>query len=224
MTDPTLDRGTADPAANATADKTGDSTAPADSTANATVDQTADSTANATADQMVDATATATATADLTVDPTAHATTSPVGASDPIESWPIGRLLSTAARLVEHAWQEALEQRDLTHAGLIALHLLDAGELDQTDLAHRARVEAQTMSRTVDRLERAGFVERTSHPADRRRRYVARTEAGDRALEATRALEAEVFPAVGNPELVRYSLLEIIHAASRYRWGVAARD
>jgi len=194
MTDPIVDRGAADPAA-----------APA-------------------ADLTADLTVTANLAANLAADPTANAAATPIGASDPIESWPIGRLLSTAARLVEHAWQEALEQRDLTHAGLIALHLLDAGELDQTDLAHQARVEAQTMSRTVDRLERAGFVERTSHPADRRRRYVARTEAGDRALEATRALEAEVFPAVGNPELVRYSLLEIIHAASRDRWGVAARD
>lgn len=149
---------------------------------------------------------------------------SPLGdlaATDPIESWPIGRLLSTAARLVEHAWQEALEQRDLTHAGLITLHLLDGGALDQTELAHRARVEAQTMSRTVDRLERSGFVARTSDPGDRRRRHIVRTESGNRALEATRALEAEVFPAVGNPELVRYSLLEIIHAASRDRWGAA---
>jgi len=138
---------------------------------------------------------------------------------DPIESWPTGRLLSTAARLVEHAWQHALEQRDLTHAGLIVLHLLDAGALDQTTLAHRARVETQTMSRTIDRLERAGLVTRASDPTDRRRHHVLRTEDGDRALEATRALEAEVFPSVGNPELVRYSLLEIIHAASRDRWG-----
>jgi DNA-binding MarR family transcriptional regulator len=133
--------------------------------------------------------------------------------SDPIESWPIGRLLSTAARLVEHAWQEALEKRDLTHAGLIALHLLDGGPLDQTELAQRARVEA------VDRLERSGFVTRAKDLTDRRRRQIVRTAEGDQTLEATRALEAELFPAVGNPELVRYSLLEIIHAASRDRWG-----
>jgi DNA-binding MarR family transcriptional regulator len=139
--------------------------------------------------------------------------------SDPIESWPIGRLLSTAARLVEHAWQEALEKRDLTHAGLIALHLLDGGPLDQTELAQRARVEAQTMSRTVDRLERSGFVARANDLTDRRRRQIVRTAEGDQTLEATRALEAELFPAVGDPELVRYSLLEIIHAASRDRWG-----
>lgn len=140
---------------------------------------------------------------------------------DPIAAWPIGRLLSTAARLVEHAWAEALEQRGLTHAGLIALHLLDGGPLDQSELARRARVEAQTMSRTIDRLERSGLARRSPDPADRRRHLIARTDEGDAALEASRALEAEVFPTVGDPELVRYSLLEIIHAASRDRWGAA---
>lgn len=139
--------------------------------------------------------------------------------ADPMAAWPIGRLLSTAARLVEHAWANALEQRGLTHAGLIALHLLDAGPLDQAELARRARVEAQTMSRTIDRLERSGLAQRSADPADRRRHLISRTAEGDVALEATRALETEVFPAVGDPELVRYSLLEIINAASRNRWG-----
>ena len=139
-------------------------------------------------------------------------------AADPIASWPIGRLLSTAARLVEHAWAEALEERGLTHAGLIVLHLLDAGALTQTALARGARVESQTMSRTIDRLEKSGFVMRTDDPIDRRRHRIARTSQGDAALESSRALEAEFFPAVGDPELVRYSLLEIIYAASRDRW------
>ena len=31
-------------------------------------------------------------------------------------SWPTGRLLSTAARLVEHAWAEHLESVGITHA------------------------------------------------------------------------------------------------------------
>jgi DNA-binding MarR family transcriptional regulator len=139
-------------------------------------------------------------------------------AGDSIASWPIGRLLSTAARLVEHAWAEALEERGLTHAGLIVLHLLDAGALTQTALARGARVESQTMSRTIDRLEKSGYVVRMADPLDRRRHRIARTVEGDAALESSRALEAEVFPAVGDPELVRYSLLEIIHAASRDRW------
>ena len=132
--------------------------------------------------------------------------------------WPTGRLLSTAARLVEHAWAEALEKQGLTHAGLIALHLLDAGPLSQTDLAKRARVENQTMSRTIERLEREGFVARTADAGDRRRRVVTRTNAGYRVWERTRTLEAELFPLLGDPDILRSTLLEIIRSSSGARW------
>ncbi|CAN5146241.1 MarR family transcriptional regulator [soil metagenome] len=133
-------------------------------------------------------------------------------------SWPTGRLLSTAARLVEHAWSEALEARGLTHAGLVALHFLDAGPLNQTDLARRAKVEAQTMSRTIDRLQRLGYVERAADPADRRRMIVTRTDAGAAAWASTRSLESEVFPAVSDPEGFRALLREIVEKSSEGRW------
>lgn len=135
-----------------------------------------------------------------------------------MDSWPTGRLLSTAARLVEHAWAEALEQRGLTHAGLIALHFLDTGPLNQTELARRAKVEAQTMSRTVDRLERRGLVRREADPADRRRMIVTRTSEGDSAWASTRSLESEVFPAITDPAELRARLLEIIHKSGEGRW------
>lgn len=138
--------------------------------------------------------------------------------TDPMDSWPTGRLLSTAARLVEHAWAEALEARGLTHAGLIALHFLDSGPLNQTELARRAKVEAQTMSRTVDRLERRGLVRREADPGDRRRMIVTRTGEGDAAWASTRSLESEVFPAVENPAELRARLLEIIDKSGEGRW------
>jgi len=137
-----------------------------------------------------------------------------------MSEWPTGRLLSTAARLVEHAWAEALEQQGLTHAGLIALHLLDSGALSQTDLARRARVENQTMSRTVERLEREGLVTRTPDQSDRRRQLVTRTEAGQAVWARTRGLEAEVFPRLADPQDLRNTLLEIIRSTSGERWGV----
>lgn len=139
-------------------------------------------------------------------------------AVDPMADWPTGRLLSTAARLVEHAWAEALEKQGLTHAGLIALHLLEGGSLSQTELAKRARVENQTMSRTVERLEREGFVARTPDVADRRRHVVARTDAGHRVWERTRTLEAELFPDLGDPDALRAILLHIIRSSSGARW------
>ena len=137
---------------------------------------------------------------------------------DRMAAWPTGRLLSTAARLVEHAWAESLEKQGLTHAGLVALHLLDAGPLSQTDLAKRARVENQTMSRTIERLEREGFVARAADAADRRRPGVTRTDAGHRVWERTRTLEAELFPRLGAPDVLRATLLEIIRSSSDVRW------
>ena len=136
---------------------------------------------------------------------------------DEMSEWPTGRLLSTAARLVENAWHAALEQQGLTHAGLIVLHLLGSGALSQTELAARARVQAQTMSRTIDRLERAGFVTRESDAADGRRRVVTRTDAGRTVWERTRGLEAELFPTSGDQEQLRSALLAIIRTSSENR-------
>lgn len=132
--------------------------------------------------------------------------------------WPTGRLLATAARLVEHAWLEALDELGLSHAGLVALHLLGEEPTNQTELAERARVENQTMSRTLDRLEREGFVARERDPRDRRRHIVRRTAAGARAWEAARTLEEDVFPELADAGALRDTLLEVIHAGTARRW------
>ena len=136
-----------------------------------------------------------------------------------MSAWPTGRLLSTAARLVEHAWTDALERQGLTHAGLIVLHLLGEGPLGQRELARRARVQSQTMSRTIERLEREGFVAREPDAADRRRQVVTRTPAGAGAWERTRALEATVFPPLEDSNALRETLLAIIRSSSGDRWA-----
>jgi len=135
-----------------------------------------------------------------------------------MSSWPNGRLLSTAARLVEHAWVEALESLGLTHAGLIVLHLLDSGAYSQTELARRARVQTQTMSRTLDRLEREGLVARIRDERDARRHLVTRTDAGTVVWQKARTLEADVFPQLENADELRAALLQIITASSAKRW------
>lgn len=126
--------------------------------------------------------------------------------------WSTGRLLSTAARMVEQAWAERLDRAGLTHAGLIVLHHLEHGSASQAELARLARVEAQTMSRTVDRLVREGLVERGSDPADRRRHVVSRTAAGERAWATIHDVESDVFPDIPGEEHFRATLLAIIHA------------
>ncbi len=136
----------------------------------------------------------------------------------PMGEWPTGRLLSTASRLVEHAWLDALDELGLSHAGLIALHLLGEDPTNQTDLASRARVENQTMSRTLDRLEREGFILRERDARDRRRHIITRTPAGATAWQSAKTLEADVFPDIADPQGLRSALLELIQAGTARRW------
>ncbi|AZZ56955.1 MarR family winged helix-turn-helix transcriptional regulator [Rathayibacter iranicus] len=139
--------------------------------------------------------------------------------SSAMEGWPTGRLLSTASRMVEHARHGALAEIGLTHAGLIVLHLLHAGPVAQKQLAAAAHVEVQTMSRTLERLEREGHVTRTTDPADRRRQLVSLTSAGRAAWRRAHRLEVDLFPGSREDGPLREALLEIIRSARVARWG-----
>lgn len=102
--------------------------------------------------------------------------------SEDPSTWPTGRLLSTAARLVENRWNEGLAGWGLTHAGFgVIAHLL-AGPLSQHQIAGLTMVEDQTISRTLDRLERQGHIARTQDSNDRRRRVVSLTATGREAF------------------------------------------
>lgn len=136
----------------------------------------------------------------------------------PMTEWPTGRLLSTASRLVEHAWLDALDERGLSHAGFIALHIIGENPTSQTDLAARARVENQTMSRTLDRLEREGYITRERDSRDRRRHIITRTPEGAAVWESARTLEADVFPKSADTLALREALLELINAGTARRW------
>jgi MarR family transcriptional regulator, organic hydroperoxide resistance regulator len=132
--------------------------------------------------------------------------------AESLDAWPTGRLLATAARATENRWYAELDRLGITHAGLVAMHLLDAGPQAQAALARAARVEAQTMSRTLERLERAGHVRRVPDVADRRRLLVSRTPAGDEVLARAQRVERELFPAVADSPAFRAALLAIIRA------------
>src|SRR5699024_9035645 len=109
--------------------------------------------------------------------------------------------------------------------GLMVLHLLEAAPSSQSVLARTARVEEQTMSRTVARLERQGYVERVRDESDRRRRVVSLTESGAEAWAEARRLEAELFPQIEDPQEFRRVLLDIIATAESRRWsGGEAED
>lgn len=135
-----------------------------------------------------------------------------------MREWPTGRLLATASRLVEHAWTESLDRLGLTHAGLVVLHLLQEKPRSQTDLARLARVENQTISRTLERLQREGFIERKADASDRRRHIVTATPAGIEVWNSAHSLERDMMPKVDDPESFRASLLAIIASSAAKRW------
>lgn len=127
--------------------------------------------------------------------------------------WSLGRLLSMAARLVEQDWNSWLASRGMTHAGLLALHALETGPRTQRELAAASMVEEQTMSRVLDRLERAGHVTRERDPADRRRLIVRPTTAGQQAYRA--AIDADVADTIvtrrlDEPETFRRMLVQLL--------------
>lgn len=136
--------------------------------------------------------------------------------SDGMQSWPTGRLLSTAARIVEHAWEGVLREHGLSSAGLVVLHTVADGPAPQRDIARAARVTEQTASRTIERLERSGYVARAVDPADERRRVVECTAAGREVYQSLIERERTdpgLVAALGDDEpRLRALLLELIAA------------
>ncbi len=110
----------------------------------------------------------------------------------PIESWPLTRLLITASRLVEHDIAAQLRPFNLSHATFGVLALVQQAPHSQRELAAATRVEEQTISQTVDRLERMGMVSRERDRTDRRRHLVTVTDVGRQTFgQATRQDRAE---------------------------------
>ena len=140
--------------------------------------------------------------------------------------WPPNRLLSTAARLVEHAWNESLASLGITHAGVMALGVLhDEGSMTQAQLAHKVHVQAQTMGKTLHRLEVHGHVTRSKNVLDRRSHVVSISPEGEKVLEAASTLENDLLgEGTLMDEHLRRSLVEIISTLGGARWKLEVSD
>ncbi|WP_091515467.1 MarR family winged helix-turn-helix transcriptional regulator [Amycolatopsis sacchari] len=135
-------------------------------------------------------------------------------------TWPTGRLLSTAARVVEQRWTDRLDEMGLSHAGLIVLHTLRGGPLSQRELARRCQVTDQTMSRTLHRLHRAEYLERVPDPTDGRRTVAHLTRKGrDACAEAERIArdDSSVIGPLGSDTAFRERLIDLIEHLQRKR-------
>jgi DNA-binding MarR family transcriptional regulator len=106
--------------------------------------------------------------------------------------WTTERLLTTAARLTENAWNERLLAIGITHAAFITLRAIEGnGPLSQVELAEQLHVTAQTVGRTLVRLQQQGLVSRQSSESDRRASVVSITELGRSRLREAERHERE---------------------------------
>ena len=140
--------------------------------------------------------------------------------------WPTNRLLSTAARLVEHAWNENLASLGITHAGVMALDVLRSeGSMTQAQLAHQVRVQAQTMGKTLHRLEVHGHITRSRNALDRRCHVVSISPAGERVLVDAARLEKGLLGSDRDTdEQFRRKLIDLISTLGGARWRMEVED
>jgi DNA-binding MarR family transcriptional regulator len=107
----------------------------------------------------------------------------------------VGVLMFIAYRSAENRIIEAVQAAgypELTLAqGRIAARIGPNGTR-LSELAEQAQVAKQTATALVDRLERAGYVERVVDPADARARLVRFAPKGKKAVAIARAVEAEI--------------------------------
>ncbi len=99
----------------------------------------------------------------------------------------IGRLLDAAARVTREHMNPLLAEAGLNVGEFDVLTpLRRAGApyvLSPTQLYEAALISSGGMTDRLDRLERAGLVERRPDPKDRRGRQIALTEAGKRVID-----------------------------------------
>ena len=109
-------------------------------------------------------------------------------------SFETGYRLADNSRLLRRLFDERVRSLGLTapQARLLLALERHPGE-NQALHAERLEIEPITLTRIVDRLEEAGWLERRSDPADRRARILHLTEKSRSIVERLRAIVATLF-------------------------------
>jgi MarR family transcriptional regulator for hemolysin len=117
----------------------------------------------------------------------------------------LGRQLAATAKATRAEFDARLGEVGGSLTAFIVLRLASEApgglELSQRELAERMGVEAPTMVRHLDRLEKEGLIERRRDARDRRVTRITVTPAGSRRLgvlrEVSDAMDAEILTVLG---------------------------
>ena len=124
---------------------------------------------------------------------------------------------TTALHHAYRGWRAALDRRmrdlGISQAGWVAVAYVAKAQapLSQSELANLVQVEAATMVSTLDRLEKAGLVERVASETDRRVKNIRITPAGqaiyDQVRDRADALRHDVIGRLPPDKLVQATKL-----------------
>jgi MarR family transcriptional regulator for hemolysin len=109
--------------------------------------------------------------------------------SAPPTAEPIGRVLDSTAKLLSRAFDQQLAEAGGTRPGwLILLALKQQRHRTQQALASAVGIEGPTLTHHLDAMEKAGLIERSRDPDDRRIVRVELSAAGEKLfLELAKA-------------------------------------
>jgi len=124
---------------------------------------------------------------------------------------------TTALHHAYRGWRAALDRRmrdlGISQAGWVAIAYIAKAEapLSQSEVAGLVQVEAATMVSTLDRLEKAGLVERVASETDRRVKHLKITPAGQAIYKQVReradGLRADLFGRLASQDLEATTVL-----------------
>jgi MarR family transcriptional regulator, temperature-dependent positive regulator of motility len=138
----------------------------------------------------------------------------------PEQDSPLLRLLGLATRQLATDLNDKLIEAGVTDHrdswNNVMPHIPASG-IRLTELATRAGMTKQAMAELVAEIERRGYIQRTTDPADRRAKIIEFTDKGwvtlRLAMSALGELEAEIVDRLGEPSVgqLRGALLEILN-------------
>lgn len=135
---------------------------------------------------------------------------SSVAVPEAAERGPISHAIFRVARLHRMIAGHLLREVGL-HPGqeIVMMHLWQAGPQRQVDLVRVLDSDAATMTRTIRRLEKAGFVRRVATPEDKRAALIEPTRASIPLRERVESIWAELEEAaVGGLESQQRQVIE----------------
>src|ERR1017187_6559181 len=99
--------------------------------------------------------------------------------------------------LVTHAWRTELDRRlrplGFSHSRwLLLLHLSRNDGCTHSELAHSMEIEAATLVKLVDHMEKEGLLKRCASETDRRVKHLQLSEVGKKTVEEIRSYTSEL--------------------------------